>query len=126
MANNLERIGDAIENVAELIEELIEQELHLSEGGLKDYDVISREAKRFLGLIVDGMGREDREIMKEAQEIEDGIDRMREEMRGNYHMRLQSGICTVDPGLILVDMLTAFEKIGDYCYNIAQAVAKVK
>ena len=43
---------------------------------------------------------------------------MREEMRGNYIMRLQSGMCTVDPGLILVDMLTAFEKIGDFCYNI--------
>ena len=126
MANNLERIGDAIENIAELTEELIEQELHLSEGGLNDYDVISKEARRFLGLVVDGIGREDRDIMQEAQEIEDGIDRMREEMRGNYLMRLQSGMCTVDPGLILVDMLTAFEKIGDYCYNIAQAVARIK
>ena len=126
MANNLERIGDAIENIAELTEELIEQELHLSEGGLNDFDVISKEARRFLGLVVDGIGREDRDIMQEAQEIEDGIDRMREEMRGNYLMRLQSGMCTVDPGLILVDMLTAFEKIGDYCYNIAQAVARVK
>ena len=77
-------------------------------------------------LVVDGIGREDGEVMQEAQEIEDGIDRMREEMRGNYLMRLQSGICTVDPGLILVDMLTAFEKIGDYCYNIAQAVARIK
>ena len=126
MANNLERSGDAIENIAELTEELIEQELHLSEGGLNDYDVISKEARRFLGLVVDGIGREDRDIMQEAQEIEDGIDRMREEMRGNYLMRLQSGMCTVDPGLILVDMLTAFEKIGDYCYNIAQAVARIK
>jgi len=33
---------------------------------------------------------------------------------------------TVDPGLILVDMLTAFEKIGDFCYNITQAVAGIK
>ncbi len=51
---------------------------------------------------------------------------MREEMRGNYMVRLHSGVCAVDPGLILIDMLTAFEKMGDYCFNIAQAVAKVK
>jgi phosphate:Na+ symporter len=126
MANNMERIGDAIENIAELIEELIEQGLHMSEGGLNDYDVISGEARRFLGLVVNGMRMDDGRIMQEAQEIEDGINRMREEMRGNYLMRLQSGICTVDPGLILVDMLTAFEKIGDYCYNVAQAVAGLK
>ena len=56
--------------------------------------------------------------MPRAQKYEDTIDRMREEMRGNYIMRLQSGMCTVDPGLILVDMLTAFEKIGDFCYNV--------
>jgi phosphate:Na+ symporter len=51
---------------------------------------------------------------------------MREEMRGNYLIRLQSGVCEVEPGLILVDMLTAFEKMGDYCFNIAQAVAGVR
>ena len=33
MANNLERAGDGIENIAELIEELNEQNLQLSEGG---------------------------------------------------------------------------------------------
>ena len=45
MANNLERAGDGIENIAELLEELIEQNLHLSEGGLHDYEVISTKVK---------------------------------------------------------------------------------
>ena len=55
--------------------------------------------------------------------MEDGIDQMRERMRDDHVSRLRGGVCTVDPGLVLVDMLTNFEKIGDYCYNIAQAVA---
>lgn len=126
MANNLERMGDAIENLAELIQELIEQDLHLSEGGLYDYQVISSEAERFIAHVLEAMKKDDKTVMEEAQPLEDSINNMREEMRGNYLMRLQSGICTVDPGLILVDMLTAFEKIGDYCYNIAQAVAGIK
>jgi len=126
MANNLERAGDGVENIAELLEELIEQDLHLSDGGLHDYEVISNEVGKFLAVVVDGIRREDKEIMPLAQELEDEIDRMREEMRGNYIMRLQSGACTVDPGLILVDMLTAFEKIGDFCYNVSQAVAGLK
>ncbi|MBN2126594.1 MAG: Na/Pi cotransporter family protein, partial [Deltaproteobacteria bacterium] len=126
MANNLERIGDAIENVAELVRELIEQDLHLSDGGLRDYGDISEEVRRFIRLVVEAIKQEDLEIMPRAQEIENRIDDMREEMRGNYLVRMQSGVCTVDPGLILVDMLTAFEKMGDFCYNIAQAVAGVK
>ena len=126
MANNLERAGDGIENIAELLEELIEQNLHLSEGGLHDYEVISTKVGKFLAVVVEGIRNEDKEIMSLAQELENDIDRMREEMRGNYIMRLQSGVCTVDPGLILVDMLTAFEKIGDFCYNVSQAVAGLK
>jgi len=126
MANNLERAGDGVESIAELIEELLQQELHLSEGGLHDYEVISIEVRKFLGLVVGAIRRGDKEVMAQAQKLEDCIDRMREEMRGNYIMRLQSGVCTVDPGLILVDMLTAFEKIGNFCYNVAQAVAGLK
>ena len=126
MANNLERAGDGVENIAELMEELIEQNLHFSDGGLYDYEAISSKVGKFLTVIVDGIRTENKEIMPLAQELEDEIDRMREEMRGNYIMRLQSGVCTVDPGLILVDMLTAFEKIGDFCYNVPQAVAGLK
>ncbi len=126
MTNNLERVGDGVENIAELIEELMEQRLSLSEGGLHDFEKIAREVRRFLELAVNAIHNEEKDIMPKAQKYEDTIDRMREEMRGNYIMRLQGGICTVDPGLILVDMLTSFEKIGDFCYNIAQAVAGVK
>ena len=126
MANNLERAGDGVENIAELLEELIEGNLHLSEGGIRDYELISKKVEDFLDLIVEGIKTENREIMVRAQQLENDIDSMREDMRGNYIMRLQSGLCTVDPGLILVDMLTSFEKIGDFCYNVAQAVAGLK
>lgn len=126
MTNNLERTGDQIENIAQLGEELIEQDLDLSAGGWQDYNLIAAKVSDFLQLVLRGIEIEDINIMPRAQEMEDDINRMREEMRGNYIMRLQSGACTVDPGLVLVDMLTAFEKIGDYCYNIAQAVAGVK
>ncbi|MEE9419238.1 MAG: Na/Pi cotransporter family protein [Desulfatiglandaceae bacterium] len=126
MTNNLERVGDCIENIAELIEEMVQQDLHLAEGGLHDYEVISGQGRKFLWLVTDSIKTEYEEIMPEAQELVNDINRMREEMRGNYIMRLQSGACTVDPGLILIDLLTAFEKIGGFCYNIAQAVAGIK
>ncbi len=126
MANNLERIGDAIENIAQLSEELIEENLYFSEGAVRDHGLISTEVRRFLDVVVEGIRTEDKEIMDLAQKLEDNIDRMREEMKSNHIMRLQSAACAVDPGLVFVDTLTAFEKIGDFCYNIAQAVAGIK
>jgi phosphate:Na+ symporter len=126
MANNLERIGDAIENIAQLSEELIEEDLYFSEGAVRDHKLISSEVRKFLSVVVEGIRNEDKQIMQSAQKLEDNIDRMREEMKSNHIMRLQSAACTVDPGLLFVDTLTAFEKMGDFCYNIAQAVAGLK
>jgi phosphate:Na+ symporter len=126
MTNNFERIGDNIENIAEAMEELIDEGLYLSEGGMKDYMIITDEVHRFIEFVIKGIKENDRELMPKAKEMEENINRMREEMKGNHIMRLQSGVCTVDSGLILIDMISAFEKIGDCCYNIAQAVAWIK
>ena len=51
---------------------------------------------------------------------------MRQEMREDHVERLRVGTCMVDAGLILIDILSNFEKIGDYCYNIAEAIAGEK
>ncbi|MBC8418242.1 MAG: Na/Pi cotransporter family protein, partial [Desulfobacterales bacterium] len=77
MANNLERVGDCIENIAELIEEMVHQDLHLAEAGLHDYEVISSQASRFLWLVTDSIKTEDTEIMPEAHALEEDINRMR-------------------------------------------------
>lgn len=123
MVNNIERIGDATENIAELVEEMIENGLNLAEDGKRDYKEIRDQVANFVELVARGIAERDPGIMEQAQTMEDGIDFMRERMRDDYLGRLRSGVCTIDPGLLFVDMLTNFEKIGDYAYNIAQAVA---
>lgn len=123
MVNNIERVGDATENLAELVEEMIENNLNLADDGKRDYQEIRTTVANFVELVVRGIAERDRGIMEQAQTMEDDIDFMRERMRDDYLGRLRSGVCTIDPGLLFVDMLTNFEKIGDYCYNIAQAVA---
>ena len=126
MVNNIERIGDSVENVAELIEEMIENDIFLSEDGVRDYKEISGKVLEFTRFILEKMESGEQGIMEEARKLEQTIDLMREEMRGNYLTRLRSGVCTLDPGLIFTDMLNHFEKIGDYSFNVAQAVAGIK
>jgi phosphate:Na+ symporter len=126
MVNNVERVGDAVENLAELLEELIENKLQLSPKSIEDYRAIRDLVGRFLELVVRAAFERDKEVMEMAQYMENQIDLMRERMRDDHISRLRSGTCTVDPGLVFVDMLNNFEKIGDYCYNIAQAAAGLR
>jgi phosphate:Na+ symporter len=126
MVNNFERIGDSVENVAELIEEMIENDIHLAADGIRDYKEISDKVIAFYIFILNSLKSGTTVVMDESRAYEESIDYMREEMRGNYLSRLRSGVCTIDPGLIFTDLLNHFEKIGDYCFNVAQAVAGVK
>jgi len=126
MTNNVERIGDATENIAKLLEELIEQDLYLSDEAMKEYDRISNEARRFITLVVYAMRQEDKEIMAKAQEFLRKIKLMEDEMKENHLVRLQRSVCTVDRGLIFVNILTAFERMGGFCFNISQAVAGLR
>ncbi len=58
--------------------------------------------------------------------MEDNIDYLEESMRNNHIARLNTGECAVLPGLIFIDMLHNFEKIGDHTFNVAQAVVGEK
>ena len=126
VTNNIERVGDAVENLAEMAEDIIEKDINFSPDALKDIKVISNQAVAFLMLVAEGMQTLKPNFMGDAQTIEDNIDFMRDEMRNNHTFRLKEGICSNEPGLIFSDILSSFEKIGDYCYNIAQGVAGIK
>jgi phosphate:Na+ symporter len=126
ITNNLERTGDAIENLAYLGEDLIEQNLYFSEDAMEEYDRISSEVSKFLMMVVEAIQLGETEMMKVAEELENSIDSMREKMKNSHVTRLQEASCSVDSGLIFLDMLSAFEKMGDYCYNIAQSLSGVK
>jgi len=126
MTNNIERIGDEIEDIAETLERMIEDKLYFSEEAIQDYEKISSEARQFLTLVFEGIKRENKQIMPEAVKLVESINRMTEEMRLSHHDRLFDGTCEIDRGMIFSDILNAFEKMGGCCYNVAQAIAGVK
>jgi phosphate:Na+ symporter len=126
MTNNIERIGDSVENIAQLTETVIENNIPFTGYAKADLKTISDQTVAFLDLVTDAIRRPIENLMVKADEMENTIDRMREEMRQGHISRLRSGECGIDPGLVFIDLLTNFEKIGDYCFNIAQAVTRIK
>ncbi|NNK86067.1 MAG: Na/Pi cotransporter family protein [Desulfobacterales bacterium] len=126
MTNNIERIGDSVENIAQLMEDYIENDLKFTPAAMTDIKKISGRVTEFLDLVSQGIQHHDENFMIEADSLENSIDHMREKMRQNHISRLRSADCSLDPGLVFIDMLTNFEKIGDYCFNIAEAVTGLK
>ena len=126
MTNNIERIGDSVENIAIRTEDIAEEKIRFTPYALSDLKKISSLVTEFLNLVTEGMRHMPDNFMQRSQSLEDDIDVTREEMRQEHITRLRSGTCANEAGLVFTDMLSDFEKIGDYCYNIAQAVAGIK
>lgn len=64
------------------------------------------------------MGNEARLVF--AQET--SINSLRDRLKQNHVRRLEQGQCTVLSGVIFLDTISNFEKIGDHLNNVAQAV----
>jgi len=93
---------------------------------LKELEDISSKTTEFLELIRNGLKQGDQQIMAEAKRLENSINMLEDHYRKGHISRLNAGCCTVDAGLIFIDMLTNFEKIGDHCYNLAESIAGLK
>ncbi len=126
MTNNIERIGDEIEDIAEAIERMINDKLYFSEEAVQDYERVCSETRKFLALTLKGIKDENRWIMPEAVKAVETVNHMTDEMRLRHQNRLVEGTCEINRGMIFIDILNSFEKMGGFCYNVAQAIAGVK
>ena len=126
MTNNIERVGDSVENIAQAIEDMLESDMIFTESAQNDLNQLVEKVGAFMDLINSSMRQVPPNFMTTADSIENTIDAMREKFRDDHIQRLRSCECGLDQGLIYVNLLTNLEKIGDYCFNIAEAVAGKK
>ncbi len=126
MTNNIERVGDSVENIAQAIEDMIEGKLAFTAKATADLNQLVDQVAEFLKLITASMRHRPPNFMNRADSLENAIDAMREKFRDDHIQRLRSSECNIDQGLVYVNLLTNLEKIGDYCFNIAEAVAGKK
>ena len=122
MVNDLERIGDHCENLWELGTRKIEEKISFSYSGENEIGDIAEKTLDFLRFVINAMETGDRTIASTSIEYEDAIDELEESLRANHIARLNTGECAVQPGLVFIDMLHSFEKIGDHTFNVSEAI----
>lgn len=126
MVNDLERVGDHCENLWTLGLRKKNQKIAFTEIGMSEIREIGEKTREFLAFVVNAMERRDTTIKEKANFMENGIDDLEETLRNNHINRLNTGECSVHSGLVFLDMLHNFEKIGDHTYNVTKAVVGAK
>ena len=125
ITNNIERLGDSMENVAIMLEKIYDRDLGFSESAKHDLANISNEVDKFVELILDELREKTPGFYQKALAFEDRIDQMRENMRHEHIERLRIDDCSVDSGVFFISLVSSYEKMGDYCYNISTGVSRI-
>ncbi len=116
---DVERIGDYATNFDELAKKKQDTEVAFSTIAKKELTVIGDAVEEVLRLAVEAMNSDDDSIARRIEPLEEVIDDMVLLLKNRHTERLCQGTCTIQAGLIYMDMLTYFERTADQCSTIA-------
>ena len=122
---NFERISDHAVEIIKTAQELNEKKLNYSAEAQKEIAVAENALREIIDITFTAFENGDVELARKVEPLEQVIDRITAEMRGNHITRLQAGACTIELGFILNDLINGFERVSDHCSNIAVAMIEV-
>jgi len=120
--NDIERVGDHANNLAELAERKMKKALSFSEDAEKEIATMCGKAKLIYEKALVALEGGNEEVIKAVRELEVEIDRLQRVFEANHIRRLENKICDPLVGIIFVDILRNLERVGDHSTNIANAI----
>lgn len=116
---DIERIGDYATNLDEMAQKMHETGCKFSEGAQKEMDILGDAIQEILRLTVEALENDSDYVARRIEPLEEVIDDMVLLLKDRHTARLCDGICSIDSGLIFMDILTYYERTADQCSSIA-------
>ncbi|MBQ8857785.1 MAG: Na/Pi cotransporter family protein [Lachnospiraceae bacterium] len=116
---DVERIGDYATNFDEMAKKAHDEELVFSDIAKKELAIVTDAIQEILRLTVEAIETDNEYVVRRIEPLEEVIDDMVLLLKDRHTERLCQGICSINSGLIFMDMLTYFERTADQCSNIA-------
>ena len=121
--DDIERISDHAENIIEYEEKIREGKARISPVAMDELRELSDLPMRSVELSLMIFDQEKTERLPEADDIEEQVDRKKEEIINNHLVRLVTEGCDPQGGLIFTDLSVDLERCSDHALNIAYSMA---
>ena len=123
---DFERIGDHAVNLLKAAEEIKEKDLVFSAQAQNELVLLTDAIKDILQLTMEAFDKNNLTLAAKVEPLEQVIDVLITEIRSRHIERLRKGVCTIELGFVLSDILTNYERVSDHCSNIAVAIIEVQ
>ncbi len=119
LINEFERIGDYAINVLESAEHMYNHKIAFSDQAKKELSVINEAVSEIIDKACTCFENRDNVVAAGVEPLEETIDMIQETLKNRHVERLKEGTCSIEAGVVLLDILTNLERISDHCSNIA-------
>ena len=116
---DIERIGDYATNFDELAKKKSDTEVKFSKNAKKEFAILSDAIAEIIRLTIEAMSDENDYVARRIEPLEEVIDDMVLLLKNRHTDRLCKGVCSINGGLIFMDLLTYLERTADQCSTIA-------
>ena len=123
--SDLERVADHAVNVAKAGLEMAEKKIVFSKQAQDELAVLERAVMDVINRTVSAYETLDLSQAVKVEPQEQVVDALVREVKSRHIRRLRDGLCTVEYGFVLDDMLTSFERVADHCSNVAVEMIQV-
>lgn len=122
VANDIERIGDHAENVADAARQRRESGVSFSKEAQKEMGEMLDMVNKLIQYSIDMFVKGDESHMGEVKRLEDMVDEKERALQKFHIQRMTKRECTPEAGMIFSDVVSGLERVADHAINIAFAV----
>lgn len=120
--NDIERIGDHADNIAELALDSIEKRIVFSPDALTELKEMYEYALDAFRLTLESLRELNRDKALVVIKYEEKVDHLEKVCRKHHIDRLNRNECTSESGIIFNDIISNIERVSDLSANIARLV----
>lgn len=122
VVNDIERIGDHAENVADAARQRRENGATISKEAQRELGEMLDMVNTIIRYSVDIFAHSDDSKLQDVVELEQNVDDKEQELQRKHVERLTRGECSPEAGMIFSDVVSGLERVSDHATNIAFAI----
>ena len=123
--SDIERMADHAMAVAKAAHEIEQKKIEFSKQAKGELAILEQAVLDIVDRTISAYGSFDLAQAIKIEPQEQVVDALVREVKSRHVRRLRDGLCTVEYGFVLEDLLTACERTADHCSNVAVEMLQV-
>ena len=123
VVNDIERIGDHAENIADAAKRRNETGVSFSKDAQTEMGIMLDMVNTLLRFSLEMFVKSSEEHQEDISHLEEAIDEKEKELQQKHLERLTNNECTPEAGVLFSDIISGLERVADHATNIAFATA---